>query len=116
MGVRRRQFLGDAKQIVELIPQPQSGGRTLKQMVVFRKGLPDLAMIRFDCAVIFPLIHGHTLGFKGNALRVQHPKDIVIRDQEELGRRIEMVRSIGEQQRVNMAVRADQRKVGHTFK
>ena len=113
LGVRRSQLFGNAKEIVKLIPQPQSGGRTLKQVIVFGKGLPDFTVIRFDGAGILPFIHRHALGFKGNSLRVEHPKDIVIRDQEQLCRGFEMVRSISEKQRVHMAVRADQRQVGY---
>src|SRR5690348_15060858 len=76
-------------------------------MVVRREAKPDRARIRFGDSAVAT---GHTEGLELHTLAVQHPEDVVIRDDQQR-RRIGERLVVGEPSRIGMAVRTDDRQI-----
>jgi hypothetical protein len=55
----------------------------------------------------------HALGFERDSLGVEHPKDIVVGNEQQLGGAPEAVVRVGEERWIHMAVWADQRQIFH---
>ena len=53
----------------------------------------------------------HAQRFQRDALGIEHPRDVMIGDDEQIGGRAEGRFGVAEQPRVHVAVRADQRQV-----
>jgi hypothetical protein len=98
----------DAKDDAQFVRQPDAGRCAAKEIKIVRERLPDFAMIALDRATIHAR---HAECFERNALRVQHPKNIVIGNDEQIGRRTERIVWIGKHSRIHVTVRTNQRQV-----
>ena len=109
--VRRRRFQLDFKAecLGEDPVQPLARGRSAKRMEPFGEGSPNLA--RTDLRGRAVLL-GYAERVQGNPQTVEHPKDVVVGLDQELGCILEGGVG-GEPGRVRMAVRADDRQIGH---
>ena len=74
------------------------------------EGLPDFAVVGLDRPAIPPR---HAERLQRHALRVEHAEDVVVGDDQQIGRAAERVVRVGEHARVDVAVRADQRQARH---
>ncbi len=77
-------------------------------MPVIADGLPNLAVIGLDRPTV---LTRHAQVFELDALGVEHPKDVMVRDNEQIDWRAELVVRVGKQTRIDVPVRADQRHV-----
>ncbi len=77
---------------------------------MFGEGLPDLAMIGLRRAAVSAR---HAQRLQGHALGIEHPEDVMIGDDEEIGWRAERRVFIGQQPRVDMTMRADDGQPRH---
>jgi len=75
--------------------QPNPAGSSAKEMKVFAEEFPNFAMVASE----------HRL--QRNALRVQHARDVMVGDDEEVGGRAKGGAGVGEETRVNVTVRRD---------
>src|SRR5690606_8811415 len=103
-----RQFFGDSEHMIKRIIEPDAGGCAPEQVKIFGERLPDFTMILLYRAAIDA---GHAKGFQSHALRVEHAKDVVVRDGEQFRWRAELVVRVAEQARINVAMRTDQRQI-----
>ena len=78
--------------------QPNARRSPAKEMKVLTEESPDLAMVAFE------------QGLQRNALRVQHARDVMIGDDEELGGRAKGCIRVGEETWGNVTVRRDDGK------
>jgi hypothetical protein len=83
VGVGRIETLINAEEEKEDVFEPHPGGGSPEKMVVFCKKTPDFPGIGLDRASVRP---GDTELFQRNSPAVEHPEDIMIRDQKQLRR------------------------------
>ncbi len=74
------------------------------------KGLPYPAVILFHRRAAGP---GHAQRLQGDPLGIEQPKDIVIGDDEQVGRRAQGGLLVGQEPGIDVAVGADQGQVRH---
>ncbi len=81
IGVRRRQALGEAEQVLERMVEPKAGRRAGKETVVLSEQSPDVSRIDFDRTTVnarnAEVLHRY-------ALAVEHAKHIMVRRHEQL--------------------------------
>ena len=106
-GVAAQPF-GDTEHVTQLVSQPDAGRRAPEQVDVVRERLPGLPVVHVDGASVGS---GHAEHLQRDTLGVQHPEDVVVGDDEQLGRRAERRVGVGEQPRIHMPVRAHDRQV-----
>ena len=99
----------DPEHVLELVPQPAAARRSPEQMKVVREQLPDPPRIAFDRRAVE---RGYAEAFERDPLRVEHPRHVVIGDDQQ-GCRIGERRVVGEHPRIDMTVRTDQRQRPH---
>jgi len=102
LGVVAVQLLLDAEDLVELVRQPYAAGRAAEEVEVLGEGLPDLAMIRLDRTPISPR---DAQRLQGHALGVEHAENIMVGDDEQVRGRAEGRVLVGQQRRIDVAVR-----------
>lgn len=83
--------------------QPNPAGGSAKEMEIFAKEFPDFAVIASEQRL------------QWNPLRVQHARDVMVGDDEQVGGRAEGGVGVGEETRVNVTVRRDDRQAGNGF-
>ena len=110
LGRRRIQPLGHAEDVVQLGIEPQPGRRAAEQVIPVGEALPDAAVILLDRRAIAA---GDAQRLERHALAVEHAEDVVIRNDQQVGGRAEGRLRIGEQCRIDVPMRADQRQVAH---
>ncbi len=93
---------------MQFLGQPDARRCPTEKVEVFRKGLPDLAVIALHLS---PIPSGNSQLLQGNPLRVQHPKDVMVRDDEEFGRRAKTVIGIGEHPWIHVPVGGNDRQM-----
>ena len=101
-----------AKEVDQLIRQPEAGRRGAEEVKVLGEALPDAAVVGLDWRAN---AGRHAQLLQRQALAVEHAQDIVVRHDEELGRCAKASRRIGQQASRHMAVRADQRQIFDPF-
>ena len=106
MADRAVQLLLDAEDLHQFLRQPDAGRRAAEEVEVVGERLPDFAVVGLDRPAIPPR---HAQRLQRHALRVEHAKDVVVGDDQQIGRAAEGVVRVGEHARIDMAVRADQR-------
>ena len=89
--------------------EPRAGRRAAEQVEVVCEQLPDAAVVALDLAAVCAR---DAQPLKRDALRVEHAKDVVVGDEQQVGGRAERVIRLGKHARVNVAVRADERRAG----
>src|SRR5713226_2205246 len=105
-----RKFLIDTENIAQFVPQPYARRRAAKKIEVLGEELPDVTMVTFQR----PSVAGRNAQpLKRYALRIEHAKDIVIRDDEQIDRSAKGVIQIGKNARIHMPMRAEQRAIGN---
>jgi hypothetical protein len=72
------------------------------------EALPDPAVISLDWRAV---VGRHAEIFEREALSVEHAEDVMVGDDEQLGRRAQVRGRVGQQRRWDVAVRADQRQI-----
>src|SRR5215467_11399937 len=92
--------------------QPHSGWRAAEQEKVLGEDLPDFAMIRFDRAAVDTR---NAQSLQRNSLGIKHPEDVMVGNEQQIGRRPELILRIGEHSRVDVAMRAYERFFGDLF-
>ena len=107
VGVGRIESLIDAEEKIENVFQPHPGGGPPEKVIMFREEAPDFPGIGFDRP---PVLSGNAQFFHRDAPAVKHPEDIVIRDQEQLGR-IGKGGIVRKPARIGVAVGADDGKI-----
>ena len=70
-------------------------------MEVVAEDLPDAAMVGFDLCAID---RGYAQLLEADALRIKHPENVMIGNQEQIRRRAQIEIGIGESARIDMAV------------
>ncbi len=108
----RCQLFVDAKNLVELAFEPQSGRRSPKQVEMVGEALPDAAVVGLHRRAV---ASRHAKVFQRHALAVQHPEHIMVRNDKQIGGRAEAALRFGQQRGVDMAVRADDRQIAHSL-
>ena len=98
--VRIQRELVDPEHTRERLAQPEPRRREREEVGVVDEELPDV-----------PVFAARRLN--SHALRVEHPDDVVVARDEEAAGRIESRAGTGEEPRVDVAVRADERKLGN---
>src|SRR5262249_12582861 len=98
-----------AEDVAQLVRQPHARRRAAKQMEVFGEGLPDFAVVGLHRAAVNAR---YAERFHRDALRVEHPENVVVGNEQQISGRAEWIIRGGEHPRINMAMRADQRLVG----
>ena len=93
----------DAEEEIKDVFEPHPGRRSPEEVVVLRKQTPDRAGIGFDGSSVDP---GNPQFLERDALAVEHPEQVVIRDQEQR-RRIGKGDIVGIPPGIGMPVRAD---------
>ncbi len=102
------QRLVNAENVDQFIGEPEPGGRSTKKVKMVGEALPDRAVIGFNgCAIL----GRNTQVFHCHALAVEHPKDIVVGNDKQLGGRAEASIRIGEQRRMDVPMRRNKRQV-----
>src|SRR5712692_10972252 len=105
-----RQFLIDTENIAQFVPQPYARRRAAKKIEVLGEELPDVTLVTFHR----PSVAGRNAQpLKRYALRIEHAKDIVIRDDEQIDRSAKGVIQFGKNARVYVPMRAEQRAIGN---
>jgi hypothetical protein len=112
VGGGRRELHPHAEQLVQLVVEPHARRGAAEQVVVLGEAPPDHARVALEghaagaVARLRPL-HRDAQRFQGDALGVEHPEDVVVgRDEERRGLGERQV--VGEEGRVDVAVRADE--------
>ena len=107
-GLRGRavQRLGHAEHVFELVLQPGAARRAAEQMEVIGEELPDRARVLLDRR---PVERRHAEPFQRDALRVEHARHVMIGNHQQRGR-IGKRRVFRQHPRIDVSVRADQRK------
>lgn len=105
------QLLSDSKDFMKFMIQPHSSGCTRKQVEMVAKNLPDLPVISLR---LWSICSGDAQRIQGNAVGVEHPKDIVIRNKDQFGwiRKRFIVR---EYPRIHMTVRTNDGEILHAL-
>ena len=80
--IGRIEPLIDAEEEIEDMLEPHPGGRSPEEVVMLGEKTPDLPGIAFDRTAVDP---GNPEFFERDALAVEHPEQVMIRDQEQLG-------------------------------
>ena len=92
---------------MQLVVEPDGGRRRAKEMVVLGESPPDPPWVSLDLTAAAAARNAERL--EGETARIEHPQDVVIRRDEERGG-VRERRVLREQLRVDVAVRADERK------
>ena len=101
---RRVEALVDSEDVRQRLAEPEAGRRQREESDVVGEQLPDGAVVGAVLA--------EPQALELNALRVEHPHDVVIGGDEELAGRREPGLRGGEEPDIDVAVRADDRQVG----
>jgi len=110
VGIGGAGFFINPKDFTQFVRQPDAGGCAAKKVKILAKGAPDLTVIALNGAAI-PARNAQA--FERNALRVKHPRHIVVGNDEQVSRGAESGVGVAEQARVNVSVRGDNRQVGN---
>src|SRR5215218_1987474 len=86
LRVLPRGFLRDAKQVDELVGEPESRRGGAKEVEVFTEALPDPPVVLLYGSTVD---RGHPEVLHRYPLAVEHPEDVVVRDDKQLGRSTE---------------------------
>ena len=102
------QALVDAQHLGEGMVEPHAARCRAEEMIVLGETAPDLARVGFHR---FAVDTGHAELGERDALGMEHPEDVVVGDDEQLGG-IGKWLVLGEPARIGMAMRTDDRQVG----
>ena len=97
----------DAEDRAERPLQPQPRGRAAEQVPVLGEQPPDHPAVGLHLAAVVP---GHAQPVRWDPLAQQHPGDVVVGHDQQLGGVAERL-VVGEDARVDVAVRGDHRQV-----
>ena len=128
LGVGAAQRLANPEHDLQRVRQPDPGRCAPEQVKVVGERLPDPPLVRLRrrsggslvvarvglaarVALVARVARADPQRLERDPLRVEHPEDVVVGDDEELGRRAERGVLVGEQARINVAVRADDREL-----
>ena len=100
------EFFPDIEKLVQLVLEPDAGGSSAKEIPVPREYLPYLA--RAD-STGFAVAVGNPKGIERDALRVEHPEDVVVGNDQQGGRFRKWLIP-GEHTGIDVPVRADERQ------
>src|SRR4029450_362771 len=89
-----------------------SSGSAAKEVKMLGEGLPDLPVIHPSVVAVFSR---DPESFERNPLRIEHSENIVVGNQQQLGRGPESVIRVGKHARINMPMRAHQRRLRHAI-
>jgi hypothetical protein len=85
-------LLGYAEHVNQLVGEPKTGRGTAEEVEVLAETLPDLAVVGLHRRAVegrdAEVLHRYTLA-------VEHPVDVVVGDDEELGRRAQSGARVG---------------------
>ena len=79
--VGRIEALIDAEEEKEDVLEPHPGGGSSEEVIMLREKTPDFSGIGFDRPAVRP---GDTELLEGNPLAVEHPEQVMVRDQKQL--------------------------------
>ena len=99
------EFLVHSEDVAQFVRQPHPVGVPRNRWKLFGEDLPDFAVVGFHLASVNSR---NAQSSSRNALRVEHPENVVVGNEQQIGGRAELIVGIGEHARVNVAVRADQ--------
>jgi hypothetical protein len=107
-GLRTQAFI-DAENELKYMLEPHTRRRTSKKKIMLGKGPPDLSRVPFHLTSVG---ERNAQAFQRNSLTVEHPEDVVIRDEEKIGR-IEKSNVFGIPARVGMAMGTNDGQFSH---
>ncbi len=112
-GVVARERLVDPEHLVELMGQPQAGRCRPEEEKVVGKELPGATVVGLGRGVgRTPVSDRNPECLERDPLRVEHPQDVMVRDNEQIRGCPEGRVRVGKESRVDVAVRADDREAG----
>src|SRR5215204_1141755 len=82
LRVLSRGSIGDAEEVDQLVREPEAGRGGAEQVEVLAEALPDTPVVRFDGGAVdrwYPQI------LHLDPLTVQHPEDVMVEDDKQLG-------------------------------
>jgi len=109
IGIVGGQRRGDAEQVLQRVVQPEPGRRAAEQVVILGEEAPDPAAIGLDRRAVQ---RGHPKIFQPDPLAEQHPENIVVRNDQQLGG-VGEVLVLGVPARIGVAVRRNNREILH---
>ena len=107
-SVRPAQRFLDSEHLTQFVREPHAGGCAAEEVDLIGEQLPDTPVVHW---ITTTLDWRDTERLERQALGVEHPADVVVRDDEELSRRAERRGIVGEEARIHVAMRADDRQV-----
>ena len=108
--------LVDPKHVAQLVCQPEARRRPTKEKQVVREQLPGTTVVVFgrgDGST--PLPEQNPERLERNSLRMEHPQNVVVGDDEQLRRRPESGVRVGQEPGVHVRMRAYDREAGDTL-
>jgi hypothetical protein len=104
------QLLVNPEDVDELVLEPEAGRSAAEKVEVFSEALPDSAVICLDRR---PVTSWHSEVLHRHALAVEHAKDVMVGDDEELRGSAQGGIRVGEEHGRDVAVGAHERQVCH---
>src|SRR5215218_456342 len=106
LRVLSRRSLGDAGVVDELLGEPEAGRGGAEEVEVLTEAVPDTPVVRLDGGAVD---RWHTQILHRDPLAVEHPEDVMVGDDKQLGRRPQGGTLVRKQRRGDVAVGPDYR-------
>jgi hypothetical protein len=107
LRVLPRGFLRNTEQVDELVGEPEARRSRAEEVEILAEALPDPSVIFFHGSI---LDRRHPEILHRDTLTVEHPEDVVVRDDKQLGRSTEGGLRVCEQRGRYVAVRPEYRE------